>query len=40
MRAFGSPAEDRTGIYMDKPSSELIENLSDLLIRSENGKSG
>jgi len=40
MRAFGSPAEDRSGIYMDKPSSELIENLSNLLIRFENGKSG
>jgi len=40
MRAFGSPAEDLAGIYMDRPSPELIEDLSNFLIYFGNGKSG
>jgi len=40
MRAFGSPAEDHYGIYMEKPSPELIESLSNLLIHFGNEKSG
>ncbi len=40
MRAFGSPVEDRSGIYMNRPSPELIESLSNLLIHFGKGKSG